>query len=71
MLFSGNLRVAPTERTDATATPLGADLASLLVQYAADRRKAAVLVISRMVLACGGQPLKGNDGWPYMGRCNA
>ena len=28
------------------------------------------LLTSRHVLASGGSALKGNDGWPYMGRCN-
>ena len=28
------------------------------------------VLTSRHVLASGGSALKGNDGWPYMGRCN-
>lgn len=28
------------------------------------------VLTSRFVLASGGRALQGNDGWPYMGRCN-
>jgi nicotinamidase-related amidase len=45
VLFAGNVRIRPTERADADATPLDTDLASLLVEYTVNRRKPAVLVI--------------------------